>query len=179
MSSFNNVEVNLTGTSIIRAGAFAELFLQAVQDVAGGSLIDIVINVGSGNVVIESGAFQQLSNLPNNIALNSASFNFSPDSVPTLGANFASGLPVRTLNLPAQTTLQANALQNLPVLQHLDISQITNPVPSNGLNLTRTTTAPLLISMPTATVPFASGAVVFPSTGTNGTTTLMGRSGNV
>ena len=58
MSSFNNVEVNLTGTSIIRAGAFAELFLQAVQDVAGGSLIDIVINVGSGNVVIESGALR-------------------------------------------------------------------------------------------------------------------------
>jgi hypothetical protein len=173
MSSFNNVEVNLTGTSIIREGAFAELFAQAVQNIAGGSLIDIVINVGSGNVVIESSAFQQLSNLPNNIALNSASFNFSPDSVPTLGANFASGLPVRSLNLPAQTTLQANALQNLPVLQHLDISQITNPVPSNGLNLTRTTTAPLLISMPTATVPFASGAVVFPSTGTNGTTTLI------
>lgn len=173
MSSFNNVEVNLTGTSIIREGAFAELFAQAVQNIADGSLIDIVINVGSGNIVIESSAFQQLSNLPNNITLNSASFNFAPGSVPTLGANFASGLPVRALSLPAQTTLQPNALQNLPVLQHLDISQLTNSVPSNGLNLTRTTTAPLLISMPTTSVPFASGAVVFPNTGTNATTTLI------
>lgn len=173
MSSFNNVEVTLTGTSIIREGAFAELFSQAVQNIAGGSLIDIMINVGSGNVVIESSAFQQLSNLPNNITLNSASFNFLPGSVPTLGANFASGLPVRSLSLPAQTTLQANALQNLPVLQHLDISQLTNPVPSNGLNLTRTTTAPLLISMPTTSVQFASGAVVFPNTATNATTTLI------
>ena len=173
MSSFNNVEVNLTGTSIIREGAFAELFAQAVQNIADGSLIDIVINVGSGNIVIESSAFQQLSNLPNNITLNSASFNFAPGSVPTLGANFASGLPVRALSLPAQTTLQPNALQNLPVLQHLDISQLTNPVPTNGLNLTRTTTAPLLISMPTTSVPFASGAVVFPNTGTNATTTLI------
>lgn len=173
MSNINNVEVNLTGTSIIRAGAFAELFSQAIQGVAGGSLIDIEINVGSGNVIIESSAFQQLSNLPNSIQLNSASFNFAPGSAPTLGENFASGLPVRSLSLPPQTTLQANALQNLPVLQHLDISQITNPVPSNGLNLTRTTIAPLLISMPTTSVPFASGAVVFPSTGTNVTTTLI------
>ena len=173
MSNNNNVEVTLTGTSIIREGAFAELFAQAIQNIAGGSLIDLVINVGPGNIVIESSAFQQLSNLPNNITLNSASFIFSPNSVPTLGANFASGLPVRSLILPAQTTLEANALQNLPVLQHLDISQITNPVPSNGLNLTRTTTAPLLISMPTTSVPFASGSVVFPNTGQNATTTLI------
>jgi hypothetical protein len=162
-------------TSTISTLAFAELFQNATRDagVTSGA-IDIVINIGGGNVIIETGAFSQSTP---GVNINSATINFSADpqnpTIPTLGSNFASGLPIRTLILPAQTTLEPNALQNLQALQHLDASLLTNPVPSNGLNLDRVGIAPLIISMPTSEVSFGSNAVVIPPTGAGGNTTTL------
>jgi hypothetical protein len=162
-------------TSTISTLAFADLFQNAVAaaGVTSGA-IDIVINIGGGNVIIETGAFSQSTP---GVNINSATINFSADpqnpTIPTLGSNFASGLPIRTLILPAQTTLEPNALQNLQALQHLDASLLTNPVPSNGLNLERVGAAPLIISMPTSEVSFGSNAVVIPPTGAQGNTTTL------
>jgi hypothetical protein len=169
----NTVVVNQT-TSIISAGAFAQLFTQAMSSISSNSLVDIEVNIGAGNIVIESGAFQQALTLPNGFRINSATFTFDPLCVPDLGSNFASNLPVRNLSLPAQTTLQANALLNLPALLHLDASQLVNPVPANGLNLSRQTAAPLIVSMPTnPSVTYATGAVVLPISATGSATTLV------
>jgi hypothetical protein len=173
MSNNNNVVVSQT-TSIIQSGAFADLFSQALSQLPGSvSLIDIEINIGQGNIVIEPEAFRRLAT-QNGININSATMTFDPLSVPTIGANFATGLPLRTLSLPAQTTVQANSLQGLENLQQLDLSQLVNSLGTNALNLQRSSVTPLIIQMPSSpSVAFSTNSVVIPQTGTGATTTLV------
>jgi hypothetical protein len=175
MSNVNNVVVSQT-TTIIQSGAFSDLFAQAISQLGGNQLIDLEINIGAGNVVIEEDAFRQFLN---NANINSASITFNSQSVPTIGANFASGLPIRNLTLPTQTTVQANALQGLKHLNRLDVSQLVLPLVPNALNLARATVEPLIIEMPSSPrATFSTGSVVIPQTAVGSTTTLV-FSGNV
>ena len=171
MSNVNNVVVSQT-TTIIQSGAFRDLFAQAISQLGGNQLIDLEINIGAGNVIIEEDAFRQFQLLNANI--NSASITFNPLSVPTIGANFASGLPIRALTLPTQTTVQANSLQGLEKLNWIDLSQLVNPLVPNALNLARATAEPLIIEMPSSpSATFSSGSVVIPQTAAGSTTTLV------
>ena len=170
-----NVVVSLS-TSIIQAGAFAELFSNALAQLPQNSLVDIEINIGAGNITIEAGAFQQsiTGPLSNGITLNQAAFTFDAQSIPTLGSNVMAGLPVKTLVLPANTILQANALQNLQALQYLDASQLVNPIGTNAMNLQRENSTSLILALPSSpSVTYASGAITIPPTGLTGTTTLV------
>jgi hypothetical protein len=168
--SNNNVVVSQS-TSIIQSGAFSELFAQAISQLGGAQTIDLEINIGEGNIVIEEAAFRQVLT---NANINSASITFNSQSVPTIGANFASGLPLRTLTLPTQTTVQADALQGLDKLNRLDVSQLVNPLVPNALNLARTSVEPLIIEMPSSpSATFSTGSVVIPQTAANATTTLV------
>lgn len=170
MSNVNNVVVSQT-TTIIQSGAFSDLFTQAISRLGGNQLIDLEINIGEGNIVIEEDAFRQFLT---NANINSASITFNSQSVPTIGANFASGLPLRTLTLPEQTTVQANALQGLYKLNRLDVSQLVSPLVPNALNLARTSVEPLIIEMPSSpSATFSTGSVVIPQTAANATTTLV------
>ena len=170
MSNVNNVVVSQT-TTIIQSGAFSDLFAQAMSRLGGSQLIDLEINIGAGNVIIEEGAFRQFLN---NANINSASITFNPLSVPTIGANFASGLPIRALTLPAQTTVQANSLQGLEKLNWIDLSQLVNPLVPNALNLARAAVEPLIIEMPSSpSATFSTGSVVIPQSAAGSTTTLV------
>jgi hypothetical protein len=170
MSNVNNVVVSQT-TTIIQSGAFSDLFAQAMSRLGGSQLIDLEINIGAGNVIIEEGAFRQFLN---NANINSASITFNPLSVPTIGANFASGLPIRALTLPAQTTVQANSLQGLEKLNWIDLSQLVNPLEPNALNLARAAVEPLIIEMPSSpSATFSTGSVVIPQSAAGSTTTLV------
>jgi hypothetical protein len=170
MPNVNNVVVSQT-TTIIQSGAFSELFTQAINRLGGNQKIDLEINIGEGNIVIEEDAFRQFLT---NANINSASITFNSQSVPTIGANFASGLPLRTLTLPEQTTVQANALQGLESLNRLDVSQLVTPLVTNALNLARTSVEPLIIEMPSSpSATFSTGSVVIPQTAANATTTLV------
>jgi hypothetical protein len=175
MSNVNNVVVSQT-TTIIQSGAFSDLFAQAISQLGGNQLIDLEINIGEGNIVIEEDAFRQFLT---NVNINSASITFNSQSVPTIGANFASGLPIRNLTLPTQTTVQANALQGLDKLNRLDVSQLVLPLAPNALNLARAAVEPLIIEMPSSpSATFSTGSVVIPQTAAGSTTTLV-FSGNV
>ena len=170
MPNVNNVVVSQT-TTIIQSGAFSDLFTQAINRLGGNQLIDLEINIGEGNIVIEEDAFRQFLTNPN---INTASITFNSQSVPTIGANFAWGLPIRTLTLPEQTTVQANALQGLDKLNRLDVSQLVTPLVTNALNLARTSVEPLIIEMPSSpSATFSTGSVVIPQTAANATTTLV------
>lgn len=170
MSNVNNVVVSQT-TTIIQSGAFSDLFAQAINRLGGNQKIDLEINIGEGNIVIEEDAFRQFLT---NANINTASINFNSQSVPTIGANFASGLPLRTLTLPEQTTVQANALQGLESLNRLDVSQLVTPLVTNALNLARNSVEPLIIEMPSSSsATFSTGSVVIPKTADGSTTTLV------
>jgi hypothetical protein len=172
-SSFNNVVVNQT-TTIIQSRAFADLFSQALNALPANSKIDIEINIGAGVVTIESEAFRQMASLPNGITINSAAMTFNSQSVPTLGSNVMTGLPVRALTLPAQTTLQANALQGLNALQVLNASLLVNPLVTDALNLTRSAVTPLIMLMPSSpSATFSTNSVVIPQSASGSTTTLV------
>lgn len=172
-SSFNNVVVNQT-TTLIQSGAFANLFSQALNALPANSKIDIEINIGAGVITIESEAFLQMASLPNGITINSAAMTFNPLSVPTLGSNVMAGLPVRALALPAQTTLQANALQGLNALQILNVSLLVNPLVTDALNLTRSAVTPLIVLMPSSpSATFSTNSVVIPQSAAGSTTTLV------
>ena len=172
MSNVNNVVVSQT-TTIIQSSAFSDLFAQAISQLGSNQVFDLEINIGEGNIVIEEDAFRQIITSAN---INSASITFNSQSVPTIGANFASGLPLRTLTLPEQTTVQANALQGLNNLNLLDLSQLVKPLVTNALNLTRTSVESLIIEMPSSpSATFSTGSVVIPQTAANAnaTTTLV------
>jgi hypothetical protein len=164
-----------TTTTVLQSGAFAALFSGATGGLPQNSAIDLVINIGDGPIDIQDGAFQQSAiPLGNGITINSAAFNFSNACQPTLGSNFMANLPVSTLTLPSQTTLQANALENIPGLRHLDASKLTTPVVTGGLNLSRDVEAPLVVEMPSSNeVSFASRSVVLPRSAAGSTTTLV------
>ena len=169
----NNVVVNQT-TSIIQRSAFQDLFSQVLGDLPANSNIDLEINIGQGTIMIEESAFQQLANLPNGITIRSATLTFDPASQPTLAANFASGLQIRNLTLPSQTTLQPNALVQLPNLQILDASQIVNPIVTNGMNLERNVVTPLIVLMPSSpSATFSTNSVIIPQSGNGSNTTLV------
>ena len=172
MSNVNNVVVSQT-TTIIQSSAFSDLFAQAISQLGSNQVFDLEINIGEGNIVIEEDAFRQIITSAN---INSASITFNSQSVPTIGANFASGLPLRTLTLPEQTTVQANALQGLNNLNLLDLSQLVKPLVTNALNLARTSVESLIIEMPSSpSATFSTGSVVIPQTAANAnaTTTLV------
>jgi hypothetical protein len=159
--------INVTAIDIA-SGAFAELLSNVT---AGTSLI---INI-SGTVTLQPNAFHQLEHT----AITSAEINISPDAIVTLGANAFANLPVQSLVLSASTTLEANALRDLPDLRVLDISAVTTPMMENSLNLVRDNTEPLVILMPTTNLTYEAGSISFPPTNTTSTTTVVFNGGNV
>ena len=163
----NIVTLEITATTI-QQGAFSQLSASVTGP------IDLVINI-SGTIVIEAGAFQQV---PNEIQINSATVNFvevnGTPVVVTLGADAFANLPIQSLVLPAEITLQANALRSLQDLRVLDLSAVTTDMVTNSLNLTRTSSEPLVMSMPSSNqVSYEQGAIVIPPTAVNKTTTLV------
>ena len=147
----------------IESGAFSDLVT-----VTGD--IDLVINI-SGTVVLEESAFMQ-TNV--GFSVHSAQINFASDAIVTLGGNAFSGLPVNTLVLPAETTLQANALKNLQELRVLDISAVTTIFEKDSLNLERLNAAPLVLSMPSAkNIEYKEGAIKLPPTSPGNTSTVV------
>lgn len=174
----NSVAVTIEPNTIIEENAFANLFSNGAFDgVSANSQIDLIINLGPG-IVINANAFSGGGLLPNGIQIRSASiqFNdFNATSVPiTIGSNAFSGLPISELILPAQTIIQANAFQNLPSLNVIDVSQVVNPIVTNGLNMSRSTTTSLSLVMPSSSsVTYQSGAVVLPPTSAGNTSTLI------
>jgi hypothetical protein len=111
--------INVTAIDI-ESGAFAALLSTVTAD-------SLIINI-SGTVTLQPNAFQQLSDT----AITSAEINISPDAIVTLGANAFANLPVKSLVLSASTTLEANALRDLPDLRVLDISAVTTPMKENS-----------------------------------------------
>ena len=175
----NPITVTIEPNTIIEENAFANLFSNStlLDGVLANSQIDLVINLGPG-IVINANAFSGGGGLPNGIQIRSASiqFNgFSATSDPiTIGSNAFSGLPISELILPAQTIIQANAFQNLPSLNVIDVSQVVNPIVTNGLNMSRSTTTSLSLVMPSSSsVTYQSGAVVLPPTAPGNTSTLI------
>ena len=176
------VVLNISQT-IIGSNAFADLFIAALKEktISGSETINIQINFGEGPVTISENAFNQtqlkqllLNGEYQNITIGNAIVNFNANSQPTIGSNAFAELNVKNLQLPANTTLQANALQNLPVLETLDATLVNQPLVTNSLNLTRTTTAALTIQMPTsASATFSAGSVVIPKTSSTSTTTIV------
>lgn len=172
----NVVTVTIPNT-IIEENAFANLFSSVFNSYPPNSQIDLVIELGPGTV-LNANAFSGGSGLPNGIQISSASINFvgfssTSDSI-TIGSNAFSGLPISQIILPAQTILQANAFQNLPSLAVFDASQVVNPIVTNGLNLSRSTTTSLSLVMPSSSsVTYQSGAVVLPPTSAGNTSTLI------
>jgi len=169
MATSTTVTVNAT---TIQTGAFSELIRNAAGSTAS---IDLVIVI-EGTVTLEAAAFQQSQLVEAGISINTASITFTPGAIVTLGADVFAGLPVQSLVLPAETTLQANALRSLNNLRLLDISAVTTDMVTNSLNLTRPTATPLIISMPASTsVTYAEGSIVIPPTSAtnNNTTTIL------
>ena len=176
------ITVNV-GSVDVSASAFAEL-LRATLDAAGipintTATINLVISLGAGVRTIAPGAFASATSINLLITTLNASVVFAArtatDTI-SIGANAFGNLPVSTLTLPAQTTLQSNALTNMTHLTSLDASALTTPLVSNSLNLNRSTTGaavtevPLVLLMPTAAVSYSNNTVVLP-TATAGTST--------
>jgi len=165
----NTVTLDITATTI-QQGAFSQLSASVTGP------IDLVINI-SGTIVIEAGAFQQL--LPTTgFTIISATVNFvevnGTPVVVTLGADAFANLPIQSLVLPAEITLQANALRSLQDLRVLDLSAVTTDMVTNSLNLTRTSSEPLVMSMPSSNqVSYEQGSIVIPPTAVGKTTTLV------
>jgi hypothetical protein len=164
MAQAQVITLDITATSI-QNGAFADLQNQNVQ-----GDIDLVINI-SGTIVIEESAFKQ-ENM--GFSVGSVQINFTPDAKVTLGGNAFSGLPVQSLVLPANTTLQANALNNLQELRVLDISAVTTIFEKDSLNLSRPNAASLVLSMPSAkNIDYKEGAIKLPPTEAGKTSTVV------
>lgn len=173
------ITVNV-GSIDVSASAFAEL-LRATLDAAGipistSANINLVISLGAGVRTIAPGAFASATSTTGLTTLT-ASVVFAARTATdpiSIGNNAFGNLPVSTLALPAQTTLQANALTNMTHLTNLDVSALTTPLASNSLNLNRSTTGsavqerPLVLLMPTASVSYSTNTVVLP-TSTAGT----------
>jgi len=152
----------------IESGAFANALQAARGDV------DFEINIG-GNVELKASSFSQTMIESNNgFTIKSVQINFDSDAQAILGANVFSGLAVQSLVLPAKTTLQANALNNLQELRVLDISAVTTIFEKDSLNLSRPYAASLVLSMPSAkNIDYKEGAIKLPPTEAGKTSTVV------
>jgi len=172
----NTVTVTIPNTTI-QENAFANLFSSEFNSYPANSQINLVIQLGPGTV-LNANAFSGGGGLPNGIQISTASivfvdFSSTSESI-TIGSNAFSGLPITKITLPSKTIIQANAFQNLPSLNVLDVSQVVYPIVTDGLNLTRTTTTSLSLVMPSSSsVTYQAGAVVLPPTSAGNTSTLI------
>jgi hypothetical protein len=173
--------VRLTVGAQIGPRAFAALFAAAVGQQIPSTITTGTINIEieiQGSCTIGEGAFSQLSAADlGGFTLGSATVSFATTAAQTvsIGAGAFSGLNISTLQLPANTTLQPNALTNIQTLRVLDVSQLVTPIVQNALNLTRGTAAPLIVQMPTSSaVTYQQGSVVIPpSSAAAGSTTIV------
>lgn len=155
-------------SGIISASAFADQYagLTAAQRAT------LTIVIGPNVTSIEPGAFSSATTSAG--TLSATVTLASPASSLTIGANAFANLPVSTLTIPANTTLQANSLSGINALTSLNLSAVTTTLATGSLDLTRSAVAPLRLTMPAAsTVSYAPLALVFPPSANQATTTLL------
>ena len=166
-------------SSIISASAFADQY----AGLTASQRANLTIVIGPNVTSIEPGAFSSATSSSGTLT---ATVTFSsPATSLTIGANAFANLPVSTLIIPANTTLQPNALSGINALNTLNLSAMTTSLATGSLDLTRTVVAPLTIVMPASTtVSYAPQSIVFPPSGAatvggNQVTTTISFSGNV